>query len=151
MKRFVVFAMALALVLVGAASVVKAASLEDAKALAIEAAKYGAANGKDKLIAEINNPKGKFVKGDLYVTLQAMDGKVLGNPMLPAIIGQNHWDLKDPNGKFFVREMVEAAKKGGGWVTYTWTNAATKKVQPKKSWIQKVEGADMYTLCGIWQ
>jgi cytochrome c len=48
--------------------------------------------------------------------------------------------------------MVEVAKtKGGGWVDYSWVNPATKKVQPKKTWVQRVEGADMYVGCGIFK
>jgi signal transduction histidine kinase len=68
------------------------------------------------------------------------------------LVGQKHLGLKDAAGKPFVDEMIEVARtKDSGWITYTWTNPATKKVQPKKSWIQRVEGTDMYTLCGIFQ
>jgi cytochrome c len=130
---------------------VHAATLEEAKALGEKAAAYVKANGKEKGIAELNNPKGQFVKGEMYVTLHDFKGVFLANPVAPAIVGQNHYDLKDPDGKYFVREMGEIAKKGSGWYQYVWTNPATKKIQPKKSWVQRVEGTDMFTLSGLFQ
>lgn len=139
-------------VVFGASFVAQAATLEEAKALAEKAAAYLKANGKDKAIAEFNNPTGQFVKGDLYVFAQGYNGVLLANGGNPKLTGQNHFDVKDPSGKFFVKEMVEVAKsKGGGWVEYSWVNPATKKVQPKKAWVQRVDGADMYVGCGIFQ
>jgi cytochrome c len=134
-----------------AACFVSAAPLDDAKALAEKSAAYVKANGKEKGVAEIGNPKGQFVKGDLYVALQDFNGVALANPMFPKLAGQNHLELKDANGKFFIKEFIETARKGGGWVTFAWTNPATKKVQAKKAWVQRVEGTDMYTQCGVFQ
>ena len=133
-------------------TLVQASTLEEAKAFAEKAAAYMKANGKDKAVAEFNNPKGQFFKGDLYVFAQDFNGVMLANGGNPKLVGQNHLELKDPNGKLFVKEMVEIAKtKGGGWASYSWTNPATKKVQPKKTWVQRVEGMDLYVGCGIFQ
>jgi cytochrome c len=133
-------------------TLVQASSLEEAKSFAEKAATFMKANGKDKAVAEFNNPKGQFVKGDLYVFAQDFNGVMLANGGNPKLAGQNHLELKDPNGKLFVKEMIEIAKtKGSGWVSYTWTNPATKKVQPKKTWVQRVEGMDVYVGCGIFQ
>jgi cytochrome c len=130
----------------------QASSLEEAKALADKAAAYVKANGKDKAAAEFNNPNGEFVKGDLYVFLQDFNGVLLAHGGNPKLVGQNHIEIKDPTGKLFTKEMVDTVKtKGGGWVEYTWTNPATKKVQPKKSWVQRVEGMDIYVGCGLFQ
>ena len=138
------------IVFLGAA--VYAATLEDAKALGIKAATYMKEQGKEKGVAEIGNAKGQFVKGEMYVTLQDYAGHPLANPMSPGLVGQNHMELKDPNGKYFIKECIDIAKtKGGGWVEYSWVNPATKKVQPKKAWVQRVDGMDMYTLSGLFQ
>ncbi|MBI5585659.1 MAG: cache domain-containing protein [Deltaproteobacteria bacterium] len=136
----------------GLACVSSAATLEEAKALAEKAAAFMKANGKEKAVAEFNNPQGQFVKGDLYVFAQDFNGLMLANGGNPKLSGQNHLELKDPTGKNFVKEMIEIAKtKGGGWVNYSWTNPATKKVAPKKTWVQRVEGTDIYVGCGIFQ
>jgi cytochrome c len=131
---------------------VYAATLEEAKALGEKAAVYVKANGKEKGVSEIANPKGQFVKGELYVTSNDFSGVVLANPMNSGLVGQNHMSLKDPNGKLFVKEMVEIAKtKGGGWLEYSWVNPATKKVQAKKAWVQRVEGMEVLTMSGLFQ
>jgi cytochrome c len=152
MKRIASIAVMVFLGIFAMAICGQAAPLDDAKALAEKAAVFIKDNGKDKGVAEIMNAKGQFVKGDIYVTLQDTKGIALANPMNPALVGQNHLELKDPGGKLFIKENIEVVKtKGSGWVTYTWVNPATKKVQPKKAWVQKVEGTDMYTMCGIFQ
>jgi cytochrome c len=139
-------------VVLGSVFAVQAASLDDAKAMAEKAMAYMKANGKDKAIAEYNNPKGQFVKGDLYIIAQGFNGVMLANGGNPKLVGQNHLEVKDPNGKLFVQEMVQVAKtKGTGWVEYSWTNPTTKKVQAKKTWVMRVEGADFYIGCGVFQ
>lgn len=136
----------------GSVCLVQAATLEDAKELGIKAAAFVKANGREAGVKELNNPKGQFVKGELYVTLHDFNGVFLANPKISAVVGHNHWELKDPNGRFFVQEMVEIAKtKGSGWISYDWSNPATKKIQKKKSWVQRVEGTNVYTLSGLFQ
>lgn len=131
---------------------VYASSLDDAKGLAEKAAVYVKANGKEKGLAEIRNPKGQFVKGDLYVVAADFNGVSLANPMQPKLQGINLLDVKDGSGKPFMKEVVDVARtKGSGWVTYSWTNPATKKLQSKKSWVQRVEGQDIWLMCGIFQ
>ncbi len=145
--------MVVALIFVlGMACSVQAASLDDAKDLAVKAAAYIKANGVEKGLAELNNPKGQFVNGDLYVTVQDLNGVARANPMFPKLIGQNHISLKDATGKLWIKENTDVVKaKGSGWVTYSWTNPATRKVQAKKAGVQIVEGTDLYTMCGVFQ
>ncbi len=151
MKRAAVVMVVMAFVALGLVFNAAAATPDEAKALAEKAYAFYKANGKEKAIAEFNNPKGQFVKGDLYVVLQDFKGTLLANGGNQKIVGQNHFDLKDPSGKLFVQEMVAVAKKGGGWFTYTWTNPVSKKVQPKKVWVIRVEGADMFINAGAFQ
>ncbi len=141
-----------AVALFGMTWAAQAGQEDDVKALADKAAAFVKANGREKGIAEIVNPNGQFVKGDLYVVIQDTKGVNLGSPKQPKMAGQNHYDLKDPNGKYFIREMIEVVKtKGSGWVTYSWTNPATKKIGSKKTYVKRVDGTDMYVLCGIFQ
>jgi cytochrome c len=136
----------------GSVCLTQAATLEEAKNLGIKAAAYVKANGKEMGAKELNDPKGQFVKGEMYVTLHDFKGIFLANPKVSAVVGHNHWELKDPNGRFFVQEMAEIAKtKGSGWISYDWSNPATKKIQKKKSWVQRVEGTDLFTLSGLFQ
>ncbi len=152
MKRVTVgLVLALALIF-GAALLGQAATLDEAKALGIKAAEFVKANGRDKGIAEIGNPKGQFSKGEVYVTLHDLNGVILAFSPNPSLVGRNHLEMKDPDGRYFNKETVEIAKtKGSGWIEYSWTNPATMKIGRKKAWVQRVEGTDMYTLCGIFQ
>jgi cytochrome c len=149
-----VFSIAVAMVVIfGMVYIANAVTLDDAKGLAEKAAAFWKANGKEKAIAEFNNPKGQFVKGDLYIVAHDFKGIVLAHGTNQSLVGVNLFDQKDPNGgRFFVREEIDIAmKKGSGWINYSWTNPATKKVQDKKSWVQKIDGADAFVLCGIFQ
>ena len=129
-----------------------AATIDEAKAMVEKADAYLKANGKDKAIAEFNNPKGQFVKGDLYIIVQDFDGIMIANGGNPKLAGQNHLQLKDSTGKAFVKEMIEVAKtKGAGVVEYSWTNPVTKKIQPKATYIKRVEGQNFYIGCGVFK
>jgi cytochrome c len=152
MKRVLMGIALVTLVVFGATYMAQAATLDEAKTLSEKAAAFMKASGKDKAIAEFNDPKGQWVKGDLYIIAQDYNGILLANGGNPKLVGQNHLEVKDPNGKFFVKEMISVSKsKGGGWVEYSWTNPVAKKVQPKKTWVQRVEGMDLYVGCGIFQ
>ena len=136
-------------------SVAKASTGDgDLKALADKAIAYYKANGKEKAMAEFNNQKSTFVKGDLYVVVIDFKGTVLAHGGTPGLTGNSLYDQKDPNtGKYFVREMIDAARSasGTGWITYNWANPTTKKVQPKKSWIKRIENTESFVICGVFQ
>ncbi|MCX5804532.1 MAG: cache domain-containing protein [Proteobacteria bacterium] len=152
MKKILCGLVMLAMVICGVVYNVNAATLDEAKSMAVKAAGYAKANGMEKAAAEFNNQNGQFRKGDIYIVMIDYNGKVIAHGGSPALTGTSLLDQKDPNtGKFFVQEMISTAKKGSGWVTYNWMNPAAKKVQPKKSWIQKIEGVDAFTICGIFQ
>ena len=132
---------------------IQAATLEEAKDLGVKAAAYVKKAGADVASKEMNKPGNPFDKGEMYVTLHNLNGVFVANPKVPGMAGQNHFNLKDPTGKLFVQEMIGIAKSpaGSGWLTYTWSNPATKKAQLKKSWVQRIEGTDLYTLSGLFQ
>ena len=152
MKRLVA-GCALAVMIAFAAGVVQAASLDEAKALAEKAAQFWKANGKEKALAEFNNPKGQFMKGDLYVTALDFKGTLLAMGGNPTLSGVNFLEQKDPNtGKYFVKDEIELAKtKGSGWIELSWTNPETKKVQPKKVWVIRIGQEDYLVNCGVFQ
>jgi hypothetical protein len=140
-------------VVFGVVSLLHASSLDDAEALGVKAAKFVKARGKDIGIKEIGGPKGRFVEGDLHITITDFNAKSLAHPMQPKLVelAVDGSTVKDANGKYFMKEATELTKtKGSGWVSFTWTNPTTKKVQPGKYWVQRVEGMDMFTMCGLF-
>ncbi|HEY3275762.1 MAG TPA: cache domain-containing protein [Syntrophorhabdaceae bacterium] len=153
MKRIGFIVAAVVMVVFGFVCMSQASSVEDAKAMAEKAAAFWKANGKDKAIAEFNNSKGQFVKGDLYIVAHDFRGMVLAHGVNATLVGKNLYEQKDPNGgRYFVKEEIEIAKtKGSGWITYSWANPATKSMQAKKSWVQRIQGEDAFVLCGVFQ
>jgi cytochrome c len=105
--------------------------------------------GREKALAEFNNPKAKFISKDLYVWATGMDGVNLSHPFIPAIIGKNMYELKDADGKFFVKERIEIANsKGKGTIDYRWTHPQTKKVEKKQAYFELVD--NMLVNCGYY-
>jgi len=109
------------------------------------------ANGKDKTLAEVNNTaSGKFRDRDLYVTINDLGGKNLAHGANPKMQGKDLIDLKDADGKYFMRERIELAKtKGKGWQDYKFVNPVSKQIEPKSMYFEKYD--DMIINCGIYK
>jgi methyl-accepting chemotaxis protein len=58
----------------------------------------------------------------------------------PSLEGQNIAELQTEDGRYFVREMIEAAKAGGGYVRYDWALPSTPEiVAPKITYVEMDE------------
>jgi len=133
-----------------AASAEEHGTAAQAKLMVERAVEFVKANGKDKTLAELNNPKGQFVKGDLYVYAWDSSGKVLANPVNLKMVGTNVLNSPDVDGKYFRKEAIELAKaKGSGWVDYKYRNPQTNQVEQKTAYVKKVE--DMIIGCGAYK
>ena len=83
---------------------------------------------------------------DLYLVVYQLDGTVLAHGANAKFIGRNMIDLKDIDGKAFVKERVELAKsKGTFWQDYKFTNPENKKVEPKSMYCERL---DEMAVCG---
>lgn len=123
---------------------------EEAVALVKKAAAYLQANGKDKAFAEFSNPKGQFVDRDMYVYAADMNGIALAHGANAKLIGKSVMELKDADGKPFIKELYEVANtKGKGWVDYKWPNPVTKVIEPKTTYVEKV--GDVVIACGVYK
>jgi cytochrome c len=113
---------------------------DEAEALVKKAITEIKTSGKDKAFAEINNTKGKFTDRDLYVFVYDMSGKCVAHGFNQKMIGKDLVEMKDPDGKLYVKERIEIAKtKGKGWQDYKFTNPVTKKLENKTAYIEKVD------------
>ena len=122
------------------------ATAAEATAMVKKGVAYIKANGKEKGQAEISNKKGQFVDRDLYLVIYALDGTVRAHGANEKMIGKNLIDLKDIDGKEFVRERVELAKtKNSFWQDYKFTNPVDKKIEPKSMYCEKLDDA---VVCG---
>jgi hypothetical protein len=124
---------------------------EEAEAMVKKALEYFKANGKEKTIAAMNDPSGEFIKGELYAFMFDYDVNCLAHPANTKLVGKNLADLKDPEGKTFMKAMTEKAKAGGGWTDYKWSNPQTKKMQDKSTFALPVPNENVFIGCGIYK
>jgi cytochrome c len=123
---------------------------DEATALTKKAVAYLKANGKEKAFAEFSNPTGQFRDRDLYIFVIDFNGKSLAHGANAKLIDKNMADLKDADGKPFIKDFIEVAKsKGKGWVDYKWPNPTTKAIEAKSSYVEKAD--DFIVACGIYK
>ncbi|MCX7173477.1 MAG: cache domain-containing protein [Proteobacteria bacterium] len=127
-----------------------AAPKDDALALVTKAVAHVKEAGKEKALADFNDSKGSFVKGELYVFAYTLQGVILAHPMNPKLIGKDMTEVKDSDGKLFTKEFIATVNgPGKGWVDYNWTNPTTKKIEAKSSYVAKA--GDIFVGCGIYK
>lgn len=109
------------------------------------------ANGRDQTIAEINDMRStRFRDRDLYVTINDLSARNLAHGANPRMQGKDLIDLKDADGKPFMRERMELARKNGkGWQDYKFVNPVTKQIEAKSMYFERYE--DLIINCGIYK
>jgi len=108
--------------------------------------------GRDKAFADFNNKQGPFTDRDLYVVVYDMKGKVLAHGANEKMIGKDVIELRDSDGKYFVKERVEMMSKGPnakGWQDYKFMNPVSRQIEPKQMYLRRFE--DVIVGCGIYK
>jgi cytochrome c len=122
----------------------------EAEGLVKKAITHLKANGKEKALVEFSNPQGAFVDRDLYIFVYDLNGKCVAHGFNQKMIGKDLREMKDADGKDYVKERIEIAKtKGSGWQDYKFTNPLSKKLEPKTAYIEKFE--DVIVGCGAYK
>ncbi|MDR3437174.1 cache domain-containing protein [Telmatospirillum sp.] len=123
---------------------------EQAKAMVDRVTVFFKANGKEKTLAELSNPKGQFIDRDLYVIAYSLEGIRLAHPYNPKLIGLSVLDAVDFDGKAYGKDIITLANgAGSGWVDYKFTDPTTKKLADKSLYILKA--GDLIFGCGIYK
>src|SRR5215813_9961974 len=91
----------------GPAAAAEFATKEEAVAMVKKAVALISERGPDQAYAEFTNKGGRFHDRDLYITVLDLDGKVLAHGQREDLIGKVLIDLKDSDGKLFMRERFE--------------------------------------------
>src|SRR5262249_53688769 len=80
-----------------------------------------------------------FHDRDLYPFIYDLTGRCVAHGARPALIAKNLLDLKDQDGKYLIREMIDIARgPGSGWVNYKWPNPINNKIEDKASYVAKM-------------
>lgn len=115
---------------------------EQAKSMTKKAVAYFKSVGKEKACAEFSDPSDKkFHDRDLYVFVFDLAGVTMAHGANPKLIGKDLIEMKDVEGVFLIKEMIKVANsdKGSGWVDYKWPNPVSKALEPKSSYVEKVD------------
>ena len=124
---------------------------KDAIAMAERGAAFIKAHGEKEMMKKLSARDPEFVQGELYVDLRDIKtGIVLAHPINPSIVGKDLTDVPDANGKKYRREIIELAQKQGkGWVDYQYKNPVSGKIEPKTTYILRVN--DVVLEAGIYK
>ena len=103
--------------------------------------------GADKTYAEFGDKANTtWHSQDLYLVVYGLDGVVRAHGANAKMVGKNLIDLKDIDGKPFVKERVDMAKTHNTfWQDYKFTNPETKKIEPKSMYCEKLDDT---VVCG---
>ncbi|WP_313872835.1 cache domain-containing protein [Rugamonas sp. DEMB1] len=115
------------------------ASRTDAEAMVKKGVAFIKASGDQAGYAAITGKDAKFIDRDLYLVVYKLDGTVAAHGANPKMVGKNLIELKDIDGKAFVKERVDMGKaKPHFWQDYKFTNPETKKIEPKQMYCERL-------------
>jgi signal transduction histidine kinase len=140
----------LGLAFVGAAHAADLGTASDAEALVKKAVALIKSAGAEKAYDEVSN--GKSLKHlDLYVAVNDLSGKSLAHGANPKMIGKDMTELKDAEGRYPTKMMLEIAKgPGKGWTgEYKFMNPTTQKAQTKIAYVERL--GDTMVISGIYK
>ncbi len=122
---------------------------EDAQQLVNDAV---AQIGKDKAaaVAEIGKPKGRYVKGEVYVFAYDLNGVMVAHPMNSKLVGKSLVDVPDAAGKMFRKEIIAGVNAAGAaTVDYKYKNPASGAIEDKVTTCRKA--ADLAVCAGYYK
>jgi signal transduction histidine kinase len=106
--------------------------------------------GAQKTFDEINAKAPGLVDRDLYITAYDLDGMCLAQGGNAKMAGKNLIDLRDADGRLFVKERVELAKaKTSFWQDYKWTDPVTRKLLAKTTYCERQ--AEIILCVGVYK
>ena len=112
-------------------------SIQVLKSYVNRAIRYIKANGSKLAFAEFSNLAGEFAQGGLGVFVFDLRGKCLANGVEPAWVGQNVLKIQGAFGRYYVKDMIEAAKKNGKALVSYWDRNANAV-----SYVEKIDIPD---------
>ena len=148
--RLAAVAAAALLAFVPAALAEDRATPKEAEVMVHKAIEFLKKVGKEKAFAAFDDPKGPFTYRDLYIMVYDAHGTCLAHGSKKERIGKSRIEEKDADGKQFVKERLEIAKKDGkGWQQYRFQNPANKQVELKVAYFEQVD--DVIVVSGAYK
>ena len=132
----------------------------DPLALIKHAQAHNKSNRKEKSIEEFNRLDSPFNSksdinplGDLYLYTLDQKGFQSVHGKNPKIRGKVMIEMRDADGVFLIREMVNKCfgSDGKGWVNYRWPNPVSGNIESKVGYVERIPGTDTCIGTGIYK
>ena len=110
---------------------------------------------RKKAFAAFSTPEaegGKFIDRELYIFVYDTRGNMyaIGNGNAKKMVGKNLIDLRDADGVYLVKGLIQATEKTGkGWFDYRFPNPVTKVIEAKSGYCERVK--DKLICSGIYR
>lgn len=85
-----------------------------------------------------------------YFFIYDINGVVIAHAADKKLVGKNLYNLQDKTGKYFIRDKIAAAEKGGGFVTYYWPDPTTKEIKKKQVYVEMIPGTKYLIGSGVY-
>lgn len=86
--------------------------------------KFMKANGKTQAVDAFSDRQDNtFRYGDLYLYIYDLKGVCIAHGNNQDFIGRNQYDDQDEDGRYYVRDLIQKAKDGGGWLDFKLKNS----------------------------
>jgi len=125
---------------------------EEAKAMVTKGLEFMQTHGKEALLADINKlGNGQFIERDLYLMALNVDTyKFVAHGVNPRVINYDGRLTKDADGRTYLTELVDFAKRSGeGWIEYTANHPVTNELKVKLCYVKRV--GDIVIACGAYK
>jgi cytochrome c len=126
-------------------------SRDEAVAMVERVQKKFRKDGAEATFKAVTDPSTKeFHDRDLYPFVYDLHGLNVAHGARPVLVGKNLISIKDQDGKYLIKEMVDIANgAGSGWIEYKWPNPLTNKIEDKVSYIEKM--GDYFVGVGVYR
>ncbi|ELY22701.1 methyl-accepting chemotaxis protein [Vreelandella titanicae] len=85
-----------------------------------------------------------------YIFIYDYDGNNIVTAPAPEREGTNMIDAQTPDGTYLIREIIQLAQSGGGFYSYMWDYPGTDRIEPKHSFVDRLEKWDWLIGAGVY-
>ena len=115
---------------------------EELVAYVDEALQFAQETGKEKALEVFNDAEGNFTSDGRYIFAYDYDGQSLALLYQPELVGTNRIDAEDPNGVYFIQQVIDVAKMGNGSLYYIYPDPSRNMTNMLKlGYVVDVDGS----------
>jgi methyl-accepting chemotaxis protein len=85
-----------------------------------------------------------------YFFVYDREGVTIALPPSPNVHGVNRFDLKDSNGVYLIRDLLDAANRGGDSIIYHYPKPGETNAAPKLAYSMFIPGTDFFIGTGVY-